>query len=73
MQGRVAQFGHDSQALSISVVSKTNVGTTCLNNRTKLGHSLWRWFRPMWERTSRIVIDRQNFAAEFRQPTRNKS
>src|SRR5258708_2698042 len=43
------------------------------NNRTELGHRLWRWFRPMRKRAVWIIINRQDFAAEFRQPTRNES
>src|SRR6267378_1760891 len=69
----MAQFGHDSQSLSVGVVSETNVGMAGFNNRTELGHGLWRWFRPVWKRAVWIIINRQDFAAEFRQPTRNES
>src|SRR5437016_9450972 len=54
-------------------MSETDVGMAGFNDRTQLGHCLWRWFRPMRKDYGRIVIDRQNFAAKFHQPTRDKS
>ena len=53
-------------------MSETNVGMAGLNNRTELGHGLWRRFRPVRKGAIRIVINRQEFAAEFLKPTRNK-
>ena len=54
-------------------MSKADVGMASFNNRTELGHCLWRWFGPVRKGAVGIIIDGQDFAAEFRQPTRNKS
>ena len=54
-------------------MSETNISMTGLNNRAELGHGLRRWFRPVRKCGRGIIVDRQNLAAEFRKPTRNKS
>src|SRR6266404_4062553 len=53
-------------------MSETNVSMAGFNNRTELGHRLWRWLRTMRKGAVRIVINRQDLAAKFREPTRNK-
>ncbi len=53
-------------------MGKTNVGMAGFNNRTELGHGLWRRFRAMRKGAVGIIIYRQDFTAEFRQPARNK-
>ena len=52
---------------------KADVGVSGFNDCAELVHSLNRWFRPVRKSGAELIINRQDFATQFRQPPWNKS
>src|SRR5882724_6119113 len=53
-------------------MSETDVSMCSFNNRAELRHGFRFWFRSMREGCARVVVDRENFATDFLQRTRNQ-